>query len=1182
MKTPHPAPVSGGAPAPAELNAPSWQMLERSVAATALADLDGRIVYVNPAFLSLWGFADVGQVLGRAADGIFWTGRAEAGRALQAVMTQRAWQGELMACRADGTPLPVWCSAHMVYGDDGQPLSIMASFIDRSAEVAARSALDRERDFVEAVIGAAGVLVTVLDEQGRFVRFNAECERLSGWRAGEVLGRQPWGTVLPLDVAQQVRDEAFDAAMAVMQPGDVRRYTNEWQARNGTRRRIDWTNSLLLDRGGQARFMVTIGVDVTARDAAEAALQRSEAQLRQAQQVARLGSWELDHVSGRLDWSDEVFVLFEIDKALFGASYEAFLDLIHPDDRPAVDAAFAQSLGSQQAYAIEHRLLMPDGRVKWVEEQGQSVYDASGRPRRSVGTVQDVTERHRRDADLRRFRHMVDRASQEVWLSDAAARIRYVNEAAAASLGYMPDELMRLSLGDIDAAGPASVAEQIRRIGAQAAATGMPMPFEVVHRARDGRLVPKEVRPTLFELDGESFRCSFAQDISERLQARATLAAAEAQLRATLDAFPGWVACVDDEMRYGYVNEALCRQLKRPRDQILGHSVEELRGAAVAAELRGVVRRLQAGERIQMERRYPDVDGVERIYWVHYSAANDLSAPDRQLFYAFGTDVTESSLALLRLNTIVERTGIGLWEWNAQTGALQVNPQLPLLVGHEAGEVPADLPGWLRTHVHPQDRAARKAQMQSVLAGRAQAFQCEFRGRHRSGQWVWLLERGRVVSFTADGRPLMLIGTLQDITALKANEQALQHLNEELEDRVERRTRELALAKADAERASAAKTEFLSRMSHELRTPLNAILGFGQLLELAPLPAEDGRHVKEIVRAGRHLLDLINEVLDLATVESGRMALTLQRVELHALVDECMALMQPAARQAELHLESRIQPDCRAVVGDRGRLKQVLLNLLSNAVKYNRRGGQVIVDCNCRPDADGPCEIRVTDTGHGLAPDQIDRLFQPFERLDAARGVIPGTGIGLSVSKRLVELMGGEIGVRSEPGQGSSFWLRMPADAGADVPEPAADAARAVPWPEVARAAAATGKVLYIEDNPANQRLMQHILSRRRDVDLVCSADPSAAVALARQQQPALVLLDIQLPGLDGYEVLASLRAAGVAVPAVAVSANAMPADVARGLAAGFAAYLTKPLDVQRVLAVLDAYLPATASDDLH
>jgi len=246
------------------------------------------------------------------------------------------------------------------------------------------------------------------------------------------------------------------------------------------------------------------------------------------------------------------------------------------------------------------------------------------------------------------------------------------------------------------------------------------------------------------------------------------------------------------------------------------------------------------------------------------------------------------------------------------------------------------------------------------------------------------------------------------------------------------------------------------------------------------------------------------------------------------------------------------------------------LNLLSNAIKYNRPDGRIVIDCACIEA--GVCELRVTDSGAGLTASQIERLFQPFERLEASHTSIQGTGIGLSVSRRLMELMGGEIGATSKRGEGSTFWLRLrsvAADAAADM----RGAAVVLPLPHAAPGPGEGNtpllKVLYVEDNPANQRLMQRILAHRRDLELITTADPREALALAQREQPALIVLDIQLPELDGYQLLDMLRAEGIAVPVVAVSANAMPADVARGRAAGFVEYMTKPLDVRRVLDVM-------------
>lgn len=423
------------------------------------------------------------------------------------------------------------------------------------------------------------------------------------------------------------------------------------------------------------------------------------------------------------------------------------------------------------------------------------------------------------------------------------------------------------------------------------------------------------------------------------------------------------------------------------------------------------------------------------------------------------------------------------------------------------------------------------------------------------------------VSHIRSGGENYSLAFVRDISERKRAEEQLSRANEALEERVRERTREL-------ERANAAKSEFLSRMSHELRTPLNAILGFGQLLELELRDERHNRQVREIRQAGEHLLALINDVLDLARVESGKLSISPEPVDLHAAVVEAVSLLRPLARERSVQWPDPSVQTLKAcevqVRADRTRLKQVLLNLLSNAIKYNRPQGMVGISCHRETRAGQPwVRLAVRDTGEGLTPEQQARLFVPFERLDAETRRIEGTGIGLALSKRLIEMMGGAIGVDSQPGAGSEFWIRLP------VVEAAA-AAHATPAMQgVADVHASTGavvKVLCIEDNPTNLRLVEAVFAGRSEVQLLTAMAPGLGLELARSHHPAVILLDINLPDMDGYEVMRCLREhpATAAIPVVAVSANAMPQDLERGKAAGFAAYLTKPLDLARLTKVVE------------
>jgi PAS domain S-box-containing protein len=578
----------------------------------------------------------------------------------------------------------------------------------------------------------------------------------------------------------------------------------------------------------------------------------------------------------------------------------------------------------------------------------------------------------------------------------------------------------------------------------------------------------------------------------------------------------------------------------------------------------GLQRVLDGEDAVDVVARYRDAQGVYRTLLTRRAAQRDETG---RVVAVLGVamDITErrnTELALqqaqARAALATREAGIGTWERDLRTGTSHWDAQMYLLRGLSPDD-PRPVEALRVSCVHPDDRAAMWARYDQVRAGALDRTAFEFRVVWPDGSEHWLATRGHVLR-DESGQPVRMLGVNWDITELKRTEQALRE-------------------KAAAEQASRAKSEFLARMSHELRTPLNAVLGFAQVLQAdaaqALSPAQRQR-VDHIHAAGRHLLALIEDMLDLARIESGTVALRPEALDVRAVVADALGLVVPMARAhgVELHTGSL----AGLVQADRQRLRQVLMNLLSNAIKYNRPGGRVEVAAHGAADW---LTLVVRDTGRGMSREQVQGLFEPFNRLGVEREGIEGTGIGLSIARQLVTHMGGRIEVRSRVGEGSEFevWLpralqaTCPAAGEAPVPTPPV-----APQPQAEPAQPAL-ELLYIEDNEVNVTLVREVLALRPAVRLSVAGDGAGGVALAHTLQPDAVLVDMHLPDVDGHEVLRRLQAdpRTAALPCIALSANAMPEDVQRALAAGFVDYWTKPIDVARFLAAIDRMLAARA-----
>ncbi|HEY0489245.1 MAG TPA: PAS domain S-box protein [Telluria sp.] len=436
-----------------------------------------------------------------------------------------------------------------------------------------------------------------------------------------------------------------------------------------------------------------------------------------------------------------------------------------------------------------------------------------------------------------------------------------------------------------------------------------------------------------------------------------------------------------------------------------------------------------------------------------------------------------------------------------------------------------------------------------------------------------------VVSFNAttfhdrDRRVQGVFAAARDVTERKHFEHALQETNVALQ-----------AAREAAEKANRAKSEFLSSMSHELRTPLNAVLGFAQLMasEVPPPPPHQQRSIDQILKGGWYLLRLINEILDLAMIESGKVTMSQESMSMTDVLQDCKGMIEPQATKRGIALTFPKFDNVIYVHADRTRVKQVMINLLSNAIKYNGSGGSVIVQCVVS--GKGRIRISVKDTGAGLSPAQVDQLFQPFNRLGQQDGGEEGTGIGLVVTKQLVELMGGLIGVESAVGVGTVFWVELAAATAPELALENIDDVSLERRPAVARDLCDQPTLLYVEDNPANLALVEQLIARRGDVKLLTAIDGHLGIELARTYLPDAILMDINLPGISGYGALKILQEDPLTahIPVLALSANAVPRDIEKGLEAGFFRYLTKPIRVREFMDALDVALEHAAEHEMQ
>jgi len=913
--------------------------------------------------------------------------------------------------------------------------------------------------------------------------------------------------------------------------------------------------------------------DITDRKRAEAALRASEARFQSiVANVPGMVYQFMLHPDGSIAWP----FVSEGCRELYGVEAEAIqlnpllpLDAIHPDDRDELDRSVAASAATLLPWQWEGRLRLASGKIAWIQ--------GAARPQRVDGgtlwdgLVMDITARKEAEDERDRFFMM---SLDMLCIASLDGHFRRVNPAFFEILGFTEVEFQnRLFLDFVHPEDRAATLGVVEGLAHGSAVVG----FENRYRTKSGSWRWLEWKAAAVPEAGLIYAA--ARDVTERKETETALLRLRDELEVRVQERTAELAQTNAALQIQIAEregaEAETRARARQQEAVaeLGHralmevDIDTLLNGATAlvaatldVELSTILELLPGGDALRVRA----ANG-----WKGEAVGRQVPAHARsQAAYSL------QSKAPIIVSDLRQETRFEPSSLMVEQGV--VSGVTVILGGHEQ---PSGILGahTVRQRDFTRDDVHFLQAMSNVLAAAIEQRRIETEIRELNTQLQHTIEQLRIENIERN----MAMG------ALRASAVVLEQARDEAEQ-----------SRENAEIANLAKSEFLSRMSHELRTPLNAILGFGQIMEMDSRDDDPQQqdNIQQILKAGRHLLALINEVLDIARIEAGHLSLSPEPVAAGWVVREALDVVRPLAAARHIRLAAEL-PEERGelhVLADQQRLKQVLLNFLSNAVKYNRDGGHVIVSCEPAGDQTanydgilcvGRLRLAVRDSGAGLTPEEMARLFVPFERLGAARSQIEGTGIGLSLCKRLVEAMHGQVGVASEAGHGSSFWLELPLVQYS----PAHGALHPAGTAEVIPAIKAGTPVfdsprtiLYIEDNLANISLIERLLSDlSQPIRLLPAMQGSMGLELAAQHRPDLILLDVNLPDIMGDAVLRRLKADPVtqAIPVVVLSADATPRQIERLLHAGAVDYLTKPLDVEQFFNVLREALQSAGAD---
>ncbi|MEG4275741.1 MULTISPECIES: PAS domain S-box protein [unclassified Microcoleus] len=1060
----------------------------------------------------------------------------------------------------------VWVlvNAYPELNQKGQIQRVVVTFIDISQRKKVEVEIQKTRNFLQALLDNLPVAVFVKDAQpkrfGVFQFWNKTSERLFGISAEQAIGKSGYD-FFPTEQAiffDQKDREAFEKGKTE----DILEEVIDSHCRG--KRWLHTVKIPIFDQQHQPQYLLCFSEDITDRKHAEAELR----EMSEVMKNALSGISKID-TQGRYLYVNKAYsdVTGYQPEELVGMSWEK---IVEPDELEKLVAAYRLML-QEGRVEVETRGVRKDGSVFYKQLVMISTYDEQQQLLGHYCFMKDISDRKKAELaleqELLRSKAFFNTSMDGVVVMDWVGKVVEASPSFAQMLGYTPEETLNLSVFDWDAQWTGEELELMLQ-----REEVIPL-FETRHRRPDGSVYDVEISWNRVELQDEIINFCICRDISDRKRNEAERQQAEQALRESETRFqafmnhspaPAWIT--DENGVMLYASQTYLNTFELPTEDVIGKSIFELYPVAIAQQfldnIQTVAHTYEVIETIEIASRRDRSLGE---FLVYKFLIPDLSG--QMLVGGVAIDVTrqhqaETALQLSeeRLMLALEASGDGLWDWKIETGEVYINSYYQEMLGYKPGELVMDVKVWEQM-IHPDDKFWVFESLNSHLQDSSVKYAFDYRVRCKSGEWKWIANYGKVVACDEQGKPLRMIGTHKDISDRKCKELALQHAMEA------------------AEAANLAKSTFLANMSHELRTPLNVILGFAQVmahdLSLTPNQKKD---LQTISRSGDHLLSLINDVLDLSKIESGHCTVEESGFDLIALLHSLRNMLAERASSKGLDLCFEIAPEVpQFMLADAQKLRQVLLNLLSNAIKFTDRGSitlHVSIEANgtgALTTTEPILQFAVADTGVGIASIELDTIFDAFVQAQAGKRSTDGTGLGLTISRKLLELMGGKISVSSTLGEGSTFTFTLPVSPVSGVNVTPEENNRLV-----IGLAPSQGdhRILVVDDRAENRLLMVRLLTQL-GLEVKEATNGQEAVQIWQQWQPHLTWMDIRMPVLDGYEATKQIRAMedGRNSIIIALTAQASQSDRALALAAGCNDYISKPFREQTLFLKMAEYL---------